>query len=226
MASRNYTSQFVYSFERQLVRLIGSETQSGSAGAFATLTDNGITYTAVTMGSAGNSITVALVSGGTAGAEVVTVSGTAISVKIQSGTSTRTQVKTALDASAAAAALISTSVTSGATAATLLAATHLATGVDTVFTNSSPRAFSLSQIGTGLYQISIPDKYTALLDMSIMLQRATAVDLVAQIASVDVSSGKKITFRMNAGATPTNLASGDILYISMGLRNSSNSGLT
>lgn len=220
MANRRFTSQFNYSFERQPVCLSGSATQT-DVGAFATLVSNGITYLAQTMGAAGNSITIALVAGGTAGAEVVTVTGNAISVQIESGVSTRTQVKTALDASAAALALISTSVASGGTAATLSAAAALATGDDSDFTVVGQYGFTLTQIGTGLFKIALADSYPALLNCSIMLQRASgAVDLVPQMASADPVTTKIITFRLNAGATPTNMANSDVLYIRLELRNS------
>lgn len=218
MANRYYTSQFSYSFENKVVRLMGSFQQT-DVGAFATLVNNGITWTAVTMGAAGNSITVALVAGGTAGAEVVTVSGNAISVSIESGVSTRTQVLTAVQASAPASALVGISVASGGTAATAIAATPLATGDDSDFTASS-NCFSLSQIGTGIFRLSIPNAYRNLLSASIMLQRATAVDLAAQIISSDVTTNKYVDFRMIAGSTPTNLANSDILFIALELRNS------
>lgn len=222
MASRYYTSQFSYSFERMCVSLMGNAQQT-SAGAFASLVSGGITYTAVTMGSAGNSITIAIVGGGTAGSEVVSVSGSAISIQIESGVSTRNQVVAAIQASAAASALIGVSATSGGTAASLLSATALASGADTVFSVKGLSSVTLTQIGTGLYKLAIADAYNALLNMDIMLQRATAVDLQPQIASVDVSSAKVVTFRMLAGATPTNLSNNDILYIRMDLRNSSQS---
>lgn len=70
-----------------------------------------ITYTAVSLGTAGTVVTVAYTAGGTAGAEVVTVVGSAISIKIESGVSTATQVKAAFDASAAAIALASAAIT-------------------------------------------------------------------------------------------------------------------
>jgi hypothetical protein len=94
----------------------------------AALTLQGITYTAVDKGDAGNSITIAYTSGGTAGAEVVTVSGAAISIQIESGVSTRTQVRTAFNLSAEAAALATATGTS-ATAATTVGATPLTGGV-------------------------------------------------------------------------------------------------
>jgi hypothetical protein len=219
MANRRFTSQFNYSFERMPVSLMGSIEQT-DLGAFATLVNNGITWTAVTMGAAGNSITVALVAGGTAGAEVVTVTGNAISVQVESGVSTRTQVLTAVQASAAASALVGISVASGGTAATLLAATHLASGDDTDFDVVGLSSLTISQIGTGVYQIDLQDPYAALLAAQIMLQRASAVDLMAQIQSVDVVDDQQIIFRMQAAATPTNMANSDILYIRLDLRNS------
>lgn len=218
MANRRFTSQFSYSFEKQPVKLMGSIIQT-DAGAFATLVDNGITWTAVTMGADGNDITVALVAGGTAGAEVVTVSGTAISVQIEDGVSTRTQVETAVEASVAASALVGINVASGGTAATLLAATALASGDDTDFT-STLKGMSVSQIGTGVYQIDLEDSYKDLIGCSIMLKRAAAVDLMPQLQSVDVVTDKQIIFRMQAAATPTNMANSDQLFIELTLRNS------
>lgn len=225
MANRRFTSQFSYSFERQPVSLMGSFTQSGSTGTFATLVNNGITWTAVTMGTGGNSITVALVAGGTAGAEVVSVSGNAISVQIESTVSTRTQVLTAVQASAAASALVGISVASGGTAATLLAATHLATGTSTAFTTVA-NGITLSQIGTGVFQLNIPDPYAALLSFDVMILSASAADLKPQLKSVSLSSlsgGNAIVFRTIAGSTNTNLSSGQGLYIKAILRNSAQS---
>lgn len=219
MANRSY-KQFIYSQERMPVMLMGQFAQSGSTGAFAALVSGGITYTADTMGSAGNSISIALVAGGTAGSEVVSVSGNAISVSIESGVSTRTQVKTALDASAAAAALIDVSVSSGATAATPLAATNLASGADTVFV-SNAKDMTLTQIGTGHYHLALQDSFYALLSVSPSLQCATAKDLKCQMSANDVTiSSPYINIRTLAVATPTNMASGDIMFIQVMLRNS------
>lgn len=218
---RRYTNQFMNSFERQPVMLMGSASQTGSVGAFATLVSNGITYTADRMGSAGNSITIEIVGGGTAGSEVVTVLNSLhIKVVIESTVSTRNQVKAALDGNAAAAALISVSVASGATAASLLAQTNLATGADTPISMEA-QAFTVSQIGTGIYELVAQTPFSNLLSMSIMLQRTAAVDLMAQIQSVSASS-RTIVFRMQAAATPTNMASGDTLYINMVMRPSAN----
>lgn len=224
MANRLFTSQFSYSFERQPVSIMSSFAQT-DLGAFASLVSNGITWTAVTMGSAGNSITIAVVAGGTAGAEVVTVSGNAISVQIESGVSTRTQVLTAVQASVPASALVGISVASGGTAASLLAATPLAGGDDTDFTQiAASSACSLSQIDTGVYKLQMSDSYAALLSFDVMIQRASAVDLMAQVQSVSFgsSSDSYVIFRIQAAATPTNLANSDVLYIKAIMRNSGN----
>lgn len=220
MANR-YLKQFMYSPEIMPVMLLGAITQSGSAGVNASLVSNGITWRAVRMGTGGNSITVAVVAGGTAGSEVVTVSSSAISVQVESGVSTRNQVVAAVQASAAASALVSISASSGGTAASLLAATALASGAATSFSSTLKNA-SVVQIDTGLYEIQLQDKYTSLLSINISLQKAAATDLITQIQSVDVSSNKLIVFRVQAAATNTNLASGDIMYLNLVLRNSSN----
>lgn len=220
MASRNFTSQFAYSFERQQVELMGNYTQT-DLGAFAALVTQGITLTANTIGAAGNSITLTITAGATAGAEVITVSGTAITAQIESGVSTITQVRTALNLSAPAAVLMTATGTSGSAviAATVL---PLAGGDDTDFTVVGGTSMTLTQTGTGLYKITLMDSYPNLIGASITLQRATAVDLNSQLIAVDTQTAKTITFRMVAGATPTNMANSDVLYIMIKLRNSSN----
>lgn len=208
----------MYSFERMAVKLMGSFEQT-DLGAFAARTTQGVTLTAVTMGAAGNSITIAFTPGATAGAEVVTVSGSAISVQIETGVSTVTQVRTAINAAAPAAALVTATGTASATVATA-SALALQNGDDTDFTATSG-SMTLTQTGTGVYKITLADPYAALLGASITLQRATAVDLGAQIQAVDVTSAQTITFRMQAASTPTNMANSDVLYIELSLRNSS-----
>lgn len=223
MAQRRWTSQFAYSMERMLVKLPESITQSGSTGAFAAKVTQGLTLTAVTMGSAGNSITIAFTAGGTAGSEVVSVSGNAISVQIDTGVSSITQVRTALNASAAAAALVTTTGTS-ASAVVAASALPLLSGADTVFTTSNSGTIqtpmTITQTGTGIFKIALADSYNTLLGISIMIQKASATDVQPQIISSDVTTAQSVTFRILAGATPTNLASGDKLFIELSLRNS------
>ena len=220
MANR-YLRQFMYSAEIMPVNLMGSFTQNGSTGTFATLTDNGITWTAIRMGSAGNDITVALIAGGTAGSEVVTVTDKAISVQIEDGVSTRTQVETAVNTSPAALALIAISVASGSTAATLLSPTHLATGTDTVFITNA-KNFTMAQIDTGTFEIQLQDKYNQLLYVDCSLQVTSPADLITQFQSESVSSSKTIVVRVQSSASPTDMADTDVMYVDIKLRNSTN----
>ncbi len=231
MANRRYTSQFSYSFERMPVRLMAAFTQTGSTGAAASVTTQGITLTAVTMGSAGNSITIAFTPGATAGSEVVSVMGSAISVQISTGVSSVTQVRTAINLSAAAAALVTATGTSASTVATA-SAVALTSGADTSFTvvnaqgNTSTAGvasgMTLSQTATGVFKISLADPYASLLCANISIQKASATDIKAQIASAATAFGsaQAISFRTIAVATPTNLASGDVIYLDINLRNS------
>lgn len=220
MANRSY-KQFMYSQERMPVMLMGSFEQDGATGSAATLTDNGITYTANEFSDEGNNITVALIDGGTAGSEAVSVSGTDISVQIQDGVSTRTQVKAAIDASSEASELISVSVSSGGTAATLMAATNLAGGADTDFIDDA-KDMSIEQLSTGVYKISFQDQFFGLLSANFELLLPTAKDREVQIASqqVDDSEDPSMVIRVMSSATPTDLADNEVIYCQIMMRNS------
>lgn len=115
---------------------------SGGSAVAATLStnltgsNNDLTFTAVTAGTAANSITVSYVDPGTDGAISVGVIGNAITVTLAYGssaiTSTGATVRTALNASTAAAALISTALKAandGTGLVTALSATPLAGGL-------------------------------------------------------------------------------------------------
>lgn len=217
MANRLF-NQFLFSFTKMLTCIQGQIVLQQAVKA--TRTAQGMTYTADAFGSAGNSITVTLVAGGTAGAEVVTVSSKAISVVIQSGVTTQTQLKTALDASAAAAALIDTSVASGGTAVSAATAVTLTGGVDGV-ASSTVKGASVARTGVGQYTITLEDKYKAVMAIHATLEASSAVDLVPQIKSVDVSSAKTIVVNLLAAATPTEVAAACTLHFSAFLRNSS-----
>lgn len=220
MANRRY-NQFMHSFEKQPVKLMGSFTQS-DLGAASTLTTQGVTLTANEWGPDGDDISIAFTAGATAGSEVVTVVGTAISVQIEDGVSTVTQVRTAINASGEAAALVTATGTDSATLSAA-AADNLENGDLTDFTTLAAMGItSLVQITDGTYQVTLDDKYTALLGVSITVQAGTAADLAAQLDSEDVDGAKTIDFRIQAGATPTNLSNTDRLYIELTLRNSAN----
>jgi hypothetical protein len=112
---------------------------ASAAGAFATLTLQGITLTALTAGIGGNSITLALVDpAGNNQALAVSVVGSAISVSLATGgggaiTTTRALLAAALAANASVIALVSVSG-AGATLITAVGATPLAGGGSPVLT--------------------------------------------------------------------------------------------
>lgn len=219
MSNRRY-NQFFFSPIHKLTGLMGQI--NVVANVFATITGQGITYTAVARGTAGNGITVTLTSGGTAGAEVVTVVGSAISVQIESGVSTRTQVKTAIDGAAAAAALITVSVVSGGTAATAAAAVTLAGGVDGVVSTTSIKGVaSIANTAAGTYTITLQDSFPSLVSAQLTYQAATAVDLVPQVKSVDVVTTKQIVVVLNTGATPTEPSAAGVINVLFLMKNSS-----
>ena len=224
MAQRRWTSQFSYSMERMPVRLMMAATQSGSTGTFAALTSQGVTYTAVTMGTYGNGITITITGGGTAGAEVVTVVGKAISVQVQSGVSTVTQVRTAVNASTPAAALVTATGTSSSTVATH-AAQNLATGTDTTLNTTSSGTLqipmTIAQTGTGIFTITLADSYPALIGANITLQKTTGTDAMAQLISSDVTTAKTVVFRIISGGSNADLVTTDKMFITLELRNSS-----
>jgi len=73
----------------------------------------------------------------------------------------------------------------------------------------------------GEWTITLEDKYQALLNANITVQAATEADLTTQIKSEDVDGAKTIVFSTLAEATPTALSTGDKIYITLLLRNSS-----
>ncbi len=90
-----------------------------------------------------------------------------------------------------------------------------------VFTSNAARSgIVMTRISTGLYELTLADKYSALISADIMIQKASAADLQTQMVSSNVSTTKKLRFRTIAGASVTDLANGDVVYIKLVLRNS------
>jgi len=217
MANRLF-NQFLFSFTKMLTSLHGQIVLQKAVKAAATA--QGVTYTADAFGVGGNLISVELVGGATAGAEVVTVTGNAIIVKIEDGVTTQTQLKTALDGDTAAAALINVAVASGSTPVAKAAAVFLTGGVEGV-ASCDVKGAACARTGVGEYTLTLSDKFAALMDCQLTLEAATAVDLVPQIKSHDVSGAKTIVFRLLAAATPTEVAAPAKVHFKAFLRNSS-----
>ncbi len=83
------------------------------------------------------------------------------------------------------------------------------------------RGFSVAKTTTGVYTITLEDKYVALLSACATVKAATAVDLVAQIKSHDVASAKTVVIDLNAVATPTEPSAVTEIHFALFLRNSS-----
>lgn len=253
-----------------------SASLQSTASVKAHLTFQGVTLTAVTSGTAGNSITITLVDPGLAGqslsigvvgnnitanlatdggglitttatqlvaAIIASIPASALVVATGSGASaltaavqtplagglnhalitTATQLKNAINADMSASALIVVAG-AGASALTTLAPTHLAGGNATVFTNNLRIPYmSLAQVDTGDYELTLQDKFPALLSANISLVSSASVDLQPQLSSIDVNGSKVISFRMIAvgsgSPVETSMADGDQLLIDLCLRN-------
>lgn len=87
--------------------------------------------------------------------------------------------------------------------------------------SSTIRGASVAKTGTGLYTITLDDKYNALMSANVTFQAAAAADLVPQIVSADVAGAKTIVVRLCTGAVATDPAAVCTLNVAILLRNSS-----
>lgn len=222
MANRQFRAGF-HTFEKFLVSLVGSH-EVDTVGAFASLVNQGLTYTAVEIGAAGNDISIELLDPEANDQSLaITVTDNLISVSLATDgggsiTTTATQLQTALDADGDVTALVTVTGTGG-TPVTALAEDNLEGGADFAQT-ALKYGYALSQIGVGQYRITLEDKYAALLGAFFTVLDAGDTDKVIQVKSETVASTKLIDFNVLAGSTPTNLAVDDVLYIQLNLRNS------
>lgn len=72
-----------------------------------------------------------------------------------------------------------------------------------VLTTSTSDFGTWTKSGTGEYTLTLADKWAGHLAAHPAVEAATAVDLVAQIKSIDVAGAKTVVVNLNAGATPT-----------------------
>jgi hypothetical protein len=78
---------------------------------------------------------------------------------------------------------------------------------------------SISRTSTGLYVLTLQDKYASLKAVNIIHMSTSAEDLNPQVKSEDVVGAKTITFFTLAGGSVADPASGDVLLISVALKN-------
>lgn len=94
-------------------------------------------------------------------------------------------------------------------------------GQDQSFTNSSRLGISsIAETGTGTFRVVLEDKYNVLKFAKVIVQDATARNLVAQIAASDVNgTTPSIDFIVHANGVAANPADGSKLRIGFELKN-------
>lgn len=91
---------------------------------------------------------------------------------------------------------------------------------DASVATSAVRGGVVTKTGTGVYTLTLQDKYVAVESVQLTFQAATAVDLVPQIVSVDVVSAGTIVFRLCAAAVATDPSAACRVNIAVLLKNS------
>jgi hypothetical protein len=82
--------------------------------------------------------------------------------------------------------------------------------------------WSGADTGTGIYSITLQDKYNALLSITCQVQSTAGTDdYTATVASHDVNGTKVIVVHVSVAGTLTDLGAGDELHFTAVLQNSS-----
>lgn len=82
--------------------------------------------------------------------------------------------------------------------------------------------YTVAKSDTGEYTITLADQYSSCISAVATVQAATAVDLVAQVASTDVGAATPtVVINLNAGATPTEPSAVTVVNFVLVLQNSS-----
>ncbi len=226
MSNRLY-NQFSYSPERQPVSLMGRFTVD-SLENVATLSNQGILYTAVATNSAGNAVTVQLIVPSVDGSLSIVTVGNAITVTlaVASGlvTTTADDLIAAINADTPATMLL-TAAGGGSTPLIALATTHLFGGTDnSITTNAMNMSMTLTDVG--IYTIQLQDEFPEVLSCQVSLMSEEIANLVPQIVSADTQFGtsKTIVIRTLSidGQAETTMDVGQSLFVALILRNSSN----
>jgi len=84
-----------------------------------------------------------------------------------------------------------------------------------------PGVASVENTATGTYTITLEDTYYEFIRAHFTLQAATAVDLVPQIVSTNVTSTKEIVVKLLTGATATDPAAVCVLHVDICAKNTS-----
>lgn len=80
---------------------------------------------------------------------------------------------------------------------------------------------SVTLDAAGQYTVTLEDKYTELMSVSVMVESAAAQDIVVQMISHDVKSAKTIKLRTLKAAVETAPTDGSVLIIKIDVKNTS-----
>jgi len=96
-----------------------------------------------------------------------------------------------------------------------------ASGAPTLVVPGSLGAASISRTSAGLYRLTLTDAFPYLMGFEGKLLASAAEDIHFQLKAETVATTKLIDFYTLTGATATDPASGDILYLKIDLKNTS-----
>lgn len=96
-----------------------------------------------------------------------------------------------------------------------------ASGAPTLSAADSQGCASISRTSAGLYVLTLSDKYFSFKHAALAVATPAAEEISANIVSEAVASAKTVTFRCTAAGVATDPASGDTIYISLQLKNTS-----
>jgi len=98
--------------------------------------------------------------------------------------------------------------------------TIAATGAPTLVAADSKGVASIVRDSAGLYTLTLSDSYNKLLHASVDVRTPTAENIKVNLVTESVASAKTVQFRCVAIGVAADPASGDMLYISLQLKNS------
>lgn len=91
---------------------------------------------------------------------------------------------------------------------------------DASVSSETLKGASVARTAAGVYTITLDQAYSSCLSAVITFQAATAVDLVPQVVSSDVTSAKTVVVRLHTGGVATDPAAVCSLNVFLLLKNS------
>lgn len=80
---------------------------------------------------------------------------------------------------------------------------------------------SISRSTNGTYLVTLSDSYNVLMGFTANILQASSQDLYPKLIAETIGSAKTVTFETLTGATPTDPASGSVIFMEITVKNSS-----